>query len=258
MYTRWVQRKDKLKNHKHRVSIWAAVFCFCMAFAVTTTESSQKTAETDQSTESHQSPTLQSPDQWTSLDGTSIKSGWSFDDGFISLSQLGPDQSDLAGGHIITKDEFEDFDLEFEWKIESNGNSGIKYMVQRYSDRHLGLEYQIYDDDGTHRVEPENSTGAIYDLFAPAQDKPLKTAGQWNKSRIVVQDTRIQHWLNGKLITTATMHNQEWNDRVAASKFNDVPDFCKSRRGRLMLTDHGSNAWYRILSFKAGQISNDP
>ena len=235
----------------------AAVFCFCIAFAVTATQSSQLVVETDQLGESQQSPSLQSPDRWTSLDGTPITSGWSIKNGFIHLSQLGPDQTSLVGGHIVTKEEFEDFDLEFEWKIAKNGNSGIKYMVQRYDDRYLGLEYQIYDDDGTHKVEPENSTGSIYDLFAPAQDKPLNPAGQWNKSRIIVQDTRIQHWLNGRLVTTATMYNQDWNDRVAASKFNDVPGFCKSRRGRLMLTDHGSDAWYRILSLKTDPSKKD-
>lgn len=258
MCTQWVQRKLYPETYKHRVLLRTAVFCFCLTFAATATKSSQRVVENDHSTEFQQSPSLQSPDQWTSLDGTPIKSGWSFKDGVIGLFQLGPERSELAGGHIITKDEFEDFDLEFEWKIEKNGNSGIKYMVQRYGDRHLGLEYQIYDDNGNHKVEPENSTGAIYDLFSPSSDKPLNPAGEWNKSRIVVHDNRIQHWLNDKLITTATMHNQEWNDRVAASKFNDVPGFCKTCRGRLMLTDHGSDAWYRILSFKAGPISNAP
>ncbi|MCU0712599.1 MAG: DUF1080 domain-containing protein [Pirellula sp.] len=218
----------------------------------------QNAANTVPSVDAPSTGHLQSPDHWTSLDGTPIKSGWSFQDGLIHLSQTSADQTELAGGHIITTDEFEDFDLEFEWKIGKNGNSGIKYMVQRYDDRHLGIEYQIYDDDGLHRVEPKNSTGALYDLYAPVPDKPLKPAGEWNRSRIVVQNSQIQHWLNGRLIATATMHDQEWQDRIAASKFHDVPGFCKSRRGRLMLTDHGSDAWYRIISFRHASTSKNP
>lgn len=258
MGIQWVQTRSKPEHAKHRLLTGTAVFCFFIAVTVTGTTSSQDGSEKKPSVTPQMPNALLSSDQWTTLDGATITEGWSFQDGLIQLSQRGPDQTDLAGGHIITRKEFENFDLEFEWKIEKNGNSGLKYMVQLYADRYLGLEYQIYDDDGLHKVEPENSTGSIYDLFAPSQDKPLKPAGQWNKSRIVVKDSQIQHWLNDRLITTATMHDREWDDRVAASKFNDVPEFCKIRRGRLMLTDHGSDAWYRILSFKAEASLNAP
>ncbi len=236
MSIRWIQTRVNREHSRHRIFLVVAVFCFIVASAATGTPSSQHDSETKRSTTSLKLGSLSSPDQWTTLDGTPITVGWSFQDGLIHLSQRAPDQSDLAGGHIITKAEFENFDLEFEWKIEKNGNSGLKYMVQKYGDRYLGLEYQIYDDEGLHKVEPKNSTGSIYDLFAPSGDKPLKPAGQWNKSRIVVKDSQLQHWLNDRLIT---------------SKFNDVPGFCKIRQGRLMLTDHGSDAWYRILNFKA-------
>lgn len=251
MSIRWIQTRIKREYPEHRILWVAAVFCFVMAGAVTATPSFLHDSGTKLSATAQRLDSLLSPDQWTTLDGTSITAGWSFQDGLIQLAQHAPDKSDLAGGHIITKTEFENFDLEFEWKIERNGNSGLKYMVQKYGDRYLGLEYQIYDDDGLHKVEPENSTGSIYDLFAPSGDKPLKPAGQWNKSRIVVKDSQLEHWLNDRLITTADMQSPEWAERVAASKFNDVPGFCKIRQGRLMLTDHGSDAWYRILNFKA-------
>lgn len=251
MSIRWIQTKIKRQYSRHRIFLVAAVSCFVMAGVVTGTATFQDDSETKPSEASQRLGVLLSPDHWTTLDGESITAGWSFQDGLIQLAQHAPDKSDLAGGHIITKAEFENFDLEFEWRIEKNGNSGLKYMVQKYGDRYLGLEYQIYDDDGLHKVDPKNSTGSIYDLFAPSGDKPLNPAGQWNKSRIVVRDAQIQHWLNDELITTANMHAPEWDERVAASKFNDVPGFCTTRRGRLMLTDHGSDAWYRILSFRA-------
>src|SRR5690606_34940070 len=34
-------------------------------------------------------------------------------------------------------------------------------------------------------------------------------------------------------------------ERVAASKFDGTPGFGENRFGRLMLTDHGSEVWYR-------------
>lgn len=258
MATKWVQQEFLSNNPLHRFLQRVAVFCFFVLIGSQPLNSCPDPSALHQSSEPQSHSELHTSAHWSSLDGTPPKSGWSFDQGLIHLSQRDANNAELAGGHIITTNEFEDFELEFEWKITKNGNSGIKYMVQRYGDRHLGLEYQIYDDNGVHKVDAKNSTGAIYDLVAPDVDKPLKPAGEWNRSKIVVQNTTIEHWLNGQLIAKAIMYNHEWQARIAESKFNDVPGFCKSRRGRLMLTDHGSDAWYRFISFRHAATSKNP
>lgn len=258
MATDRVQHEFASNNPLHRFLQRIAVFCIFVLIGSQPLNSCPDPMALPQSSEPHSHKELQKSEHWSSLDGTPVKSGWSFDQGLVHLSQRDANNAELAGGHIITANEFEDFELEFEWKITKNGNSGIKYMVQQYGDRHLGLEYQIYDDNGDHKVEAKNSTGAIYDLVAPIADKPLKPAGEWNRSKIVVQDQTIEHWLNGRLIAKATMYDDEWQSRIKDSKFNDVPGFCKSRRGRLMLTDHGSDAWYRFVSFRGVAYQQTP
>jgi hypothetical protein len=183
---------------------------------------------------------------WMSLDGSPVNEGWKIEDGTIHLTK-----GKVRGGHILTKSEFQSFSLEFEWKIAPKGNSGIKYMVNSYGGQKLGLEYQIYDDAGAKSVPNRNSTGSIYDLFAPDHDKELRPAGEWNHGKIVVNKNRIEHWLNGKKITAAMIGDDEWNKRVAESKFNDVPKFCETLKGRIMLTDHGSEVWYRNFVFSS-------
>jgi hypothetical protein len=118
--------------------------------------------------------------------------------------------------------------------------------VRKYSDKWYGCEYQILDDRG-HRqgVSPRHSTGALYDLYEPSDEKHVMPAGQFNSSEIIVEDSNIQHWLNGRLILTANVGDRDWRKRVAASKFYDLKDFAKNRRGRIMLTDHGSEVWFR-------------
>jgi hypothetical protein len=69
--------------------------------------------------------------------------------------------------------------------------------------------------------------------------------GEYNTSRIVVRGDQIKHWLNGRLIVSATVGSPEWDKRIASSKFSDVPGFGRNRFGRIMLTDHGSEVWYR-------------
>jgi hypothetical protein len=184
--------------------------------------------------------------EWTTLDGRPVAKGWSVVDGMIRL-----DPRQGRAGAIITKAEFGDFDLEFEWKIAAGGNSGLKYRVRRYSGGWYGCEYQILDDFGYRRkLFPRHSAGSLYDLYEPCPDKRLLPAGQFNSSRIVVQQDRVQHWLNGQLIVSATVGDDDWRSRVAASKFADLDDFGRNSRGKIMLTDHGSEVWFRNLKLE--------
>jgi hypothetical protein len=182
-------------------------------------------------------------DGWMTLDGRTVPIAWERNDDTIHLRKTAE-----RTGHIVTRREYGDFKFEFDWKIAPGGNSGIKYRVRRYDDRMLGCEYQIYDG-GTRTVEPRNQTGSIYDLFEPDKSVVARPPGEWNQGIIVLKDNLIEHWLNGSKIVTAKIGDAEWDRRIAESKFNDVPDFAKNTRGRIMLTDHGSEVWYRALKF---------
>lgn len=183
---------------------------------------------------------------WMTVDGKEVPKNWERSGGIIHLRA-----SEERTGHVVTRQEVGDFTLKFDWKIAPGGNSGIKYHVQQFDDRMLGCEYQIYDP-GDEPVDPKNTTGALYDLYAPSRSDVVKPAGEWNAGIIRVQNQRIEHWLNGERIVTATIGDSEWERRVAESKFFDVPDFAKKPKGRIMLTDHGSEVWYRNFVFETG------
>jgi len=179
-------------------------------------------------------------DNWMTGDGQPVPDGWEVVDGTIHLRK-----SKNRSGHIVTRHEYGDFDLSFEWKIAARGNSGLKYRVRKYGGRMLGCEFQIYDDGKPDRPPGKGSTGSLYALFAPDPGRELQPLDEFNTSRIVVQGSRIEHWLNGRKIVTATVGNPDWDERVSMSKFSKVPGFSRNRFGRIMLTDHGSEAWYR-------------
>jgi hypothetical protein len=181
---------------------------------------------------------------WMTTEGGGVPSNWERNSETIHLRA-----STIRTGHIVTRREFGDFTLTFDWKIAPGGNSGIKYLVKQYGDRMLGCEYQIYDAAG-REVDPKNRTGAIYDLYAPSEEATPHPPGEWNQGVIRLRENRIEHWLNDRLIVTATIGDREWEHRVLASKFNEVPGFAKTPRGRIMLTDHGSEVWYRNLHFR--------
>lgn len=183
---------------------------------------------------------------WTTIDGKPVTAGWEIADGVIHLKKEAG-----RSGHVVTSNDFGDFTLAFDWKIAVGGNSGLKYRVRSYDGKVLGCEYQIYDDAGAKKkVEPKNSAGALYDLFEPNSEKQVNPAGEWNHAKIVVRDNKIEHWLNGKRIVAVTVGDAEWKKRIAASKFNEAREFAENVRGKLMLTDHGSEAWYRNFEFE--------
>jgi hypothetical protein len=185
----------------------------------------------------------ESLEDWMTLEGGAVKFGWQAKDGVIFLKR-----SLVKAGHIVTKMEFGDFELGFEWKIAKGGNSGIKYRVRKYDNRTLGCEYQIYDPNGKS-VDPKNKTASLYDLYAPDESVQPHPAGEWNNAKIIVRSNQIEHWLNGTQVVQATVGDTEWERRIASSKFNEAPDFSKNRCGRIMLTDHGSDVFYRKFEF---------
>ncbi|MHC4404078.1 MAG: 3-keto-disaccharide hydrolase [Planctomycetota bacterium] len=182
-------------------------------------------------------------DGWTTLDGQPVTKGWEVVDGIIHLNiERG------RAGHIVTEQEYGDFELRFEWKNVAGGNSGLKYRVRQFGNKTLGCEYQIIDDNRYRvKLRPKGSTGALYDIYEPNDAKVVNPPGQFNNSRIVVRGNRIEHWLNGKRIVVACVGSAEWNRRIAESKFADIPGFGRNRVGKMMLTDHKSEVWYRNI-----------
>ena len=178
-------------------------------------------------------------DQWTTPDGKPVGPGWEVVDGVIHL-----DKAKGKAGHIVSKQEYDDFDLYFEWKIAPGGNSGLKYRVRKYGGQVLGCEFQIFNK----KADPKSSTGSLYLLYPPnAENTMLNADGEFNSSRVVVLGNQIEHWLNGKLIVQATVGSAEWDSGVESSKFSSAPNFGRNRFGKIMLTDHGAEVWYRNL-----------
>jgi Domain of Unknown Function (DUF1080) len=177
-------------------------------------------------------------------EGDSPPAGWEVRAGEPHLS---PNES--GPGPLITQCEYANFRLDFTWRIEQGGNHGIKYRVRNYDGRWLGCEYQILDDhDFPEPLQDDQFTGALYDVYAPSASRELHPHGQYNHGAIVVRGARIEHWLNGKRIVCVTAGDGDWQRHIAESKFHDVPGFGTIPCGRIMLTDHHSQVWFRSIT----------
>lgn len=154
-----------------------------------------------------------------------------------------------GGGDLVTDGEYADFDFRFAFRVAPKANSGvIWHVLDSHEQTYItGPEYQVLDDVGA-QPGAKHSVGALYDLVAPA-DKEVRPAGQWNDGRIVVQQGKVQHWLNGKLLLEVPCAGPDWQRMVQASKFRDWP-FGQSGKGRIALQDHGDEVAFRNLRIK--------
>jgi len=158
----------------------------------------------------------------------------------------------IKGGHgpdIITKEKFDNFELDLEWKVTPGANSGIMYRVSEDFDApyETGPEMQVLDDEKhADGRDPKTSAGSLYALIAP-KNKRLKPVGEWNKVRIVVQGNHAEHWLNGVKVVEYELGSDQLNRLIAQSKFKDMPLFAREKTGYLDLQHHGDEVWYRKI-----------
>lgn len=182
---------------------------------------------------------------WRGYRSDAMPGGWTVTDGVLSKTAGVPD--------LVSRDEFGDFELEWEWKLARGGNAGVFYRASEEYDHVYwsGTEYQLLDDpnapDGRSRL---TSAGAVYGLY-PAPEGALKPAGAWNASRIVARGAHVEHWLNGRKLAEYEAWSPDWETRVRGSKFAAWPNYGRARRGRLGIQgDHAGELSIRNMRIR--------
>lgn len=180
---------------------------------------------------------------WREFKKSGIGPGWQVVDGAITL--VDPAKAE----DIITTEPYADFDLQFDWKISKNGNSGVYYHVieQGETGYQSGPEYQLLDN--AHGEPPLQQAGGLFGLYAPLVDV-TRPVGEYNHSRLVVNHGHVEHWLNGVKVTEYDIGSPDFKARVAKTKFARWPLFAAAPSGFISLQDHESVVAFRDLKIK--------
>lgn len=192
--------------------------------------------------------------------------GWKIAQGMLEVDANGGAES-ADGGDIVTLKEYDNFELKVDFKLTKGANSGVKYFVaaQQATPANprsaFGLEYQLLDD----AVHPDAKLGkngnrtlaSLYDLIPAIANKPIRPIGEWNTLKIVVNGNHIEHWLNGVLVLTYERGSDSFKNLVSKSKYKDIPGFGLSKKGRILLQEHGFKVFYKNIKIKETLLQPD-
>jgi len=202
----------------------------------------------------------QTTDGWRNYRGEGIGGGWKVQDGALVRAGQG-------AGDIITKDQYQYFELALEYNISKGGNSGVMFHVTEDHPQpwHSGPEVQIQDNIDGHDGE---KAGWVYQLYKPVKPNWVKQveqqtglaspdvtdatrpAGQWNHLYLRVAANTCEVAVNGVSYFTFQLGDADWNQRVAQSKFARFANFGKAGTGHICLQDHGNLVSFRNIKLR--------
>ncbi len=189
-------------------------------------------------------------------DSDSISPKWEIEDGMIIASREGDGPGINTGfdESLMTVEQFDNFELELEFRNSEGGNSGIMYHVVEDStsamDYFTGHEYQILDDyHFANQVREFQYTASVFALY-PAGPKTLHPAGEWNKVRIKVNNGETEHWLNNELVLEYDRNSVAYDSTYQASQWINFPNWGKSQSGHISLQDHGDMIAFRNIRIR--------
>jgi hypothetical protein len=184
---------------------------------------------------------------WHNFRRDGVQSGWEVKDG--TLTCVDPQKA----GDIVTSNQFDWFELQLDYNISHAGNSGIMFHItdQGRAMWATGPEFQL--EDNTAAADPIRC-GWLYALYQPPIDPTTgkildatKPVGEWNHVRLLVTQKKCEHEINGVKYFEYVLHSDDFNDRVARSKFGRMPNFAKADSGFVGLQgDHGAIAFRNI------------
>jgi Domain of Unknown Function (DUF1080). len=234
----------------------AIIFYGCKSTKVTTMNTSSNTLSSKEKNNGWQLLfDGQTTNGWHTYGKQTAGRVWKAEGGVLHLDPAGKKAFPNDGGDIVTDEEFDNFDLQLDWKIAPKSNSGIMIYVKedkaKYGEPYFtGPEMQIVDNAGHPDGKIfKHKAGDLYDLI-PSTKEMAKPVGEWNHVEIIANNGKLDFYLNGEHNVSTTMWDDNWRKMIAGSKFKAWPDFGTFKKGHIDLQDHGDEVWFRNIKIK--------
>ncbi|KYP14413.1 DUF1080 domain-containing protein [Flavihumibacter sp. CACIAM 22H1] len=124
---------------------------------------------------------------------------WYVENGEL-ICESGPDKQ---YGYLSTKKAYKNFELNLQFKLEANGNSGVFIRSGIEGTKISGWQVEV--------APLNNHTGGIYESYGRGwliqpkpEDEAKLNATDWNSMRILVQGDKVTTFLNGHQMVEIT------------------------------------------------------
>ncbi len=180
---------------------------------------------------------------WTNLlDGDLAKhftttGNWKLDkEGVVALEpRPGEKGWTRYDAYLWAKKQYQDFEVDFEYKVAKGGNSGFYFHVGDLKNPVAkGIEVQIYDsyrDKPAKKLTDHDSGGIIPGI--PPTKNTAKPAGEWNRFQITCKGNKVTVVLNGEVVNEVPLDHPRIKDRPPT--------------GYIGFQDHGLPLWLRNI-----------
>jgi hypothetical protein len=167
--------------------------------------------------------------------------GYQVEDGRIVALKTGR-------GNLYTKDEYGDFAVRFDFRLEPGANNGLAIRAPLSGDSaYQGMEIQILDD--THAqyksIQPYQAHGSVYGI-APAKRGHLKPVGQWNSQEVICRGRQVTVNLNGTTIVDVNLDEASTPQTIDKREHPGL----KRDRGHIGFCGHGARVEFANLRVK--------
>lgn len=193
--------------------------------------------------------------QWQNYGAETLNSKWQIKDGVFYIAD-----SSGEAGDIVTKKQYENFEMKIDWKIAEKGNSGVFLRCDNTGKKahSHALEIQMLDDENFRtakgeKPEARHLSGSVYDLLAP---KPgaFKGHSTWNTTHIIMKNTKVTVYMNGVLVSELDLNSEAYKKMFAESKFaknkQTAARYAKNIKGTVGLQDHKSQMWFKNVKIR--------
>ena len=153
----------------------------------------------------------------------------------------------MPGGNLYTKEQYGDFSLKFEFKLNPGGNNGLAVRVPMGGGSSNGMELQILDNGAAEYTELKDWQyhGSVYGI-APAKQGYLNPVGTWNQQEVIAKGRQITVILNGTTILDVNLDEATKNGPIDGKPHKNL-DLAE---GHLGFLGHGEIVAFRNIRVK--------
>lgn len=171
---------------------------------------------------------------------------WTQEDGVLTATE---DQM------LWTARDYDDFDLEVEFKTDDGTNSGVLiYVSDPVNWVANSVEVQIADDfsEQWSKTDATWQCGALFGHLAPTRSM-VKRPGEWNKMSISARGPLVKVWINGEQVIDADL--RDWTSAKTNPDGSEIPPWLSTPWAELPTSGRigfqgkhaGAPIWFRHI-----------